>query len=338
MSSVKSWAIRSLLVAVLAGFGASCSTPSTPTPPPPPPPPPAAPPSLACVEGISRATVNPNGVAVNYDTPPVTAGQGSVTVTCSPVSGETFPIGTTEVTCTATDTLQRTGTCSFSVTVSKLAQLSRTRYLAFGDSLTAGEVTFPVGSTSIMGAGLITKQVVVPSATYPNVLLRTLQGRYASQADVMVVANHGLGGEKAINARDRFFQSLNTVQPQVVLLWHGHNDIPGGLDGAASSAASEMRIMVQTANARGMRVFIGTMAPPRPNGNRTISQIFIDDFNNRVRALAAQEGAIVVDLYGGLLSDVNRYVGVDGLHLTEAGYARVADLFFQAIQANFEVR
>ncbi|HEX6164475.1 MAG TPA: GDSL-type esterase/lipase family protein [Vicinamibacterales bacterium] len=335
---MKSWAIRSLLVAVLAVFGGACSTPSTPTPPPPPPPPPAAPPSLTCVEGISRATVNPNGVAVNYDTPPVTAGQGSVTVACTPTSGETFPIGTTEVTCTATDTLQRTGTCSFSVTVSKLAQLSRTKYLAFGDSMTAGEVTFPVAGASIKGAGLITKQVVVPSAAYPNVLLRTLQGRYSSQADQMSVANFGLGGEKAANARDRFLQALNAVQPEVVLLWHGHNDIPGGLDGAASGAASEMRIMVQAARGRGMRVFIGTIAPPRPNGNRTIGQIYVDDFNNRIRALAAQEGAVVVDLYAGLLSDVNRYVGVDGLHLTEAGYARVADLFFQAIQANFEVR
>ena len=338
MSFVKSWAIRAVSIAVLAVFITACSTPSTPTPPPPPPPPPADPPTLSCVEGISRATVNPNGVAVSYDAPPVTAGQGSVTVSCAPPSGETFPIGTTEVKCTATDTLQRTGTCSFNVTVTKLAELSRTKYLAFGDSMTAGEVTFPLAGSTIGAAGLITKQVVVPGAAYPAVLQRTLQGRYSSQAAQIAVANYGLGGEKLVVARDRFFQALNSAQPQVVLLWHGHNDIPGGLDGAASSAASEMRVMVQTARSRGMTVFIGTMAPPRPNGNRTIGQIYIDDFNNRIRALAAQEGATVVDLYGGLLTDVTRYVGVDGLHLTEAGYARVADLFFQAIQANFEVR
>jgi len=35
---------------------------------------------------------------------------------------------------------------------------------------------------------------------------------------------------------------------------------------------------------------------------------------------------------------VNRYIGVDGLHPNEAGYAKIADLFFQAIQANLEVR
>ena len=276
-------------------------------------------------------------MAVSFDTPTATAGQGTVTVTCTPPSGDTFPIGTTAVTCKATDTLNRTAECSFPVTVSKLATLSKTRYLAFGDSITAGEVTFPVGSTS-HGAGLITKQVVVPSAAYPTQLLKTLQGRYASQADAMIVANYGLGGEKTVNARNRFYDALAIVRPEVVLLWHGHNDIPGGLDGAASAAASEMRIMAQEARLRGMRVFIATMCPPRPGGNRTIGQLYIDDYNNRMRFLAASEGAVLVDIYAGLLPDVTRYIGVDGLHPTEAGYAKIADIFFQSIQTNFEVR
>ena len=336
MSSVKSWAIRSALIAVLAATSATCSTPSTPTPPPPPPPPPAAPPTLSCVEGISRATVNASGVAVTYDTPSVSGGQGSVNVTCSPPSGETFPIGTTAVECTATDSLNRTGTCAFGVTVSKLAQLSKTKYLAFGDSITAGEITFP-GSTAL-APGTSGKLITVPSASYPAVLERTLLGRYSTQAAQISVANWGLGGEKTINARARFFDALNAVRPEVVLLWHGHNDIPGGLDGAASGAASEMRIMAAEARLRGMRVFIATMLPPRPGGNRTIGQLFIDDYNNRMRALAASEGAVLVDIYSALRPEVTRYIGVDGLHPNEAGYVKIADVFFQAIQANFEVR
>ena len=124
-------------LAVTLALGAACSSPTTPTPPPPPPPV-AEPPSLSCVEGVSRATVSTTGVAVSFETPPVTAGQGSVSVVCAPPSGETFPIGTTEVKCTATDSLNRKAECSFNVTVSKLATLSKTRYLAFGDSITAG--------------------------------------------------------------------------------------------------------------------------------------------------------------------------------------------------------
>jgi lysophospholipase L1-like esterase len=170
------------------------------------------------------------------------------------------------------------------------------------------------------------------------VLQRTLQGRYSSQAASISVANYGLGGDKAINARARFFNALNVVRPEVVLLWLGHNDIVGGLDGAASGAASEMRVMAAEARLRGMRVFIATMCPPRPGGSKAIGQLYIDDYNNRMRALAASEGAVLVDIYGALLPEVTRYIGIDGLHPNEAGYAKIADVFFQAIQANFEVR
>jgi lysophospholipase L1-like esterase len=337
MYSVKYWAICCALAATTA-LGAACSTPTAPTPPPPPPPPVANPPSLSCGDGISRATVNPAGVAVTFDAPQVTAGEGAVTVTCSPQSGETFPIGTTAVTCKATDSLNRSSECAFPVTVSKLAQLSRTRFLAFGDSITAGEVTFPVVGAVSHAAGLITKQIVVPSAAYPTVLERTLRGRYSSQAASITVANYGLGGEKAINARARFIEALNIVRPEAVLLWEGHNDIGGGIDGAASGAASEMRAMAAEARLRGMRVFIGTMVPPRPGGTKPIGQLYVDDFNNRMRALAANEGAVLVDIYGALLPEVTRWVGIDGLHPTEVGYAKIADVWFQAIQATFEVR
>jgi hypothetical protein len=40
-----------------------------------------------------------------------------VTFVCSAASGSTFPIGTTTVTCTATDTSGNTASCSFTVTV-----------------------------------------------------------------------------------------------------------------------------------------------------------------------------------------------------------------------------
>ena len=341
MKSVKSLAMRSGLasaVAILA-IATACSAPTVPTPPPPPPPPPpvANPPTLSCVEAVNRATVNASGLAVNFDTPPVTDGQGSVSVVCSPSSGQTFPIGTTQVTCTATDTLSRTGSCSFNVTVSKLAQLSKTRFLAYGDSITAGEVTFPVGS-SLVGTTAITRQIVVPSAAYPNVLLNTLRGRYASQASAMEVFNYGLGGERVVNARNRYLSALSATRPDVLLLMEGANDISSGEDGAASSAAQEISVWVAEAKVRGIRVFLATPTPGRPGGNRTIQPFLLVDYANRMIRVAEQQGVTLVDLYNLMLPDVQRYIGVDGLHPNEQGYARIADLFFQAIQAALEVR
>jgi lysophospholipase L1-like esterase len=323
-------------------LGEACSkSPTAPTPPPPPPPPPVgAAPTVTCVEGLARATVNAAGLSIHYDPSPVTVagGEGSVSVSCDPVSGHTFPIGTTPVSCTATDSLNRTASCSFNVTVSRIPQIQRTSFLAFGDSITQGEVTVPVGGSLFGAEGRITRQVVVPAAAYPTVLARTLSGRYSAQASSISVANYGLAGEKAINARNRLITALNVVRPEVVLILHGHNDIARGENGAASGAASEVRMMSLEARSRGARVFIATPVPNRPGGGKAIPTEYLVDYAQRMRAAAAQEGAVLVDLYAAMLPDATRFIGVDGLHPTELGYARIADLFFQAIQNTLEVR
>jgi lysophospholipase L1-like esterase len=317
---------------VLISLAGGCSSPSAPTPPPPPPP---EAPTLVCSESVARGTINAGGMPIEYAAPEIKGGQSPVNVSCSPQSGETFPIGDSTVTCTATDGLQRQASCTFGITITKLPQLARLRYMAFGDSITAGEVTFP-GSTA--GVPVSGKQVVVPSAAYPTVLERLLRTRYQFQADQITVANQGLGGEKAINARDRFFAALTAVKPDVVLILEGHNDIPSGADGAASGAAREIGMMVAEARNRGAIVFLGTPVPARPNGNRTIQTFLLVDYANRMRAVAAERGAILVDLYSLMLPDVFRYIGVDGLHPNEAGYTRIAELFFEAIQRELEVR
>jgi lysophospholipase L1-like esterase len=290
---------------------------------------------LSCNEDVSRGTISADGMAVSFPVPEASQGQSPVNVSCSPGSGDMFPIGSTTVRCTATDGLNRTAACEFRVNVTRLPQLSRLKYMAFGDSITAGEVTFPGSTASVPTAS---KQVLVPTAAYPTVLQRLLRSRYQFQADQITVGNHGVGGEKAIDARNRFFSVLNSTRPDVVLILSGHNDIPRGENGAASAAATEVRIMAQGAKAQGARVFIGTPVPGRPGGNRTIDPFLLRDYAERMRAIASQEGAGLVDLYALMLPDVFRYIGVDGLHPNEAGYTRIAELFYEAIQRELEVR
>ena len=328
---------RPLLICtvLLVAFAGGCSsTPSSPDPPPPPPPPPTAAPTLSCEEGINRSTISPDGLSISFPIPEPRNGQTPVNVNCSPASGSTFPVGQTTVACTATDALNRQAACEFRVTITRAPQLQRVRFMAFGDSITAGEVTFP-GSTAGLTSG---KQVVVPSAAYPTVLQRLLQTRYSFQADTLFVSNQGFGGERASSARTRYLAAMDSVRPDVLLLWTGHNDIPGGLDGAASTAASEVRIMVGEAVRRGVRVFLATPAPGRPGGTKTIAPFFLVDYANRMRDIAAREGAVLVDMYNLLLPDVTRYIGIDGVHPNEAGYARIAELWFDAIRNNLEVR
>jgi hypothetical protein len=79
-----------------------------------PPPPPAL--SLTCPANITVAATSPAGAVVSY-TDTVSGGCPPVSVVCNPPSGSTFPIGTTMVTCTASDACGQVADCSFTVTV-----------------------------------------------------------------------------------------------------------------------------------------------------------------------------------------------------------------------------
>jgi hypothetical protein len=76
------------------------------------------PPSVAAPAPITASTSEPAGTAVTW--PAVGASDivdGSLPATCSPPSGSTFALGTTTVTCSATDAHGNTGSASFTVTV-----------------------------------------------------------------------------------------------------------------------------------------------------------------------------------------------------------------------------
>ena len=67
--------------------------------------------NITAIPGVGASCVN-----VSYGAPAVTDNCPGATVVCSPASGSCFPIGSTTVTCTATDASGNTATCSFAVT------------------------------------------------------------------------------------------------------------------------------------------------------------------------------------------------------------------------------
>jgi len=75
-------------------------------------------PALSTVADVSASAVDANGASVNYTAPSATdAVDGDRSVTCTPVSGSTFPLGATPVTCSATDLSGNKGTTTFTVNV-----------------------------------------------------------------------------------------------------------------------------------------------------------------------------------------------------------------------------
>lgn len=76
------------------------------------------PPTIICHDDITVFNdLGRNGAFVNFPDPTVTGGVHPINFSCSPASGSFFPRGTTTVTCTATDALGNTSSCSFNIKV-----------------------------------------------------------------------------------------------------------------------------------------------------------------------------------------------------------------------------
>lgn len=75
------------------------------------------PPVVTVPSDMTVKSGSASGAAVTYSASATDNVDGSLTPSCNPSSGNTFPIGTTTVTCTATDSHGNTGTASFTITV-----------------------------------------------------------------------------------------------------------------------------------------------------------------------------------------------------------------------------
>jgi len=73
--------------------------------------------AISCPADIVVNAASPAGAVVTYPAPTVVGSCGPFNVACNPPSGSTFPIGATVTTCTASDSLGNSASCSFKVTV-----------------------------------------------------------------------------------------------------------------------------------------------------------------------------------------------------------------------------
>jgi lysophospholipase L1-like esterase len=246
-----------------------------------------------------------------------------------------FEGGLTEVQCTASDAAGQSSSCLFTVTVNLLVpRLAKTKFLAFGDSLTAGEIAVP--TPGARGGNF--RFIVDPVTAYPTKLAAALRARYPAQASAIDVVNGGWPGEWAQDGAKRLEQLLPAVRPDVLIVMEGLNDLASSLERGVGPAANAIDRMAKEARGRGASVMIATVPPSRPPGDHAVDDHLIQQLNALIRGVAAGEGAVLVDFYAGMNKDVARYIGADGLHPTEAGYERMAELVFLAIRATYELK
>jgi lysophospholipase L1-like esterase len=251
------------------------------------------------------------------------------------------------VTCTARDKISRTATCTFPITVSPPApRLAASRILAFGDSITAGEVPVP-------GEFLNLQRFIMPDLSYPADLTALLSQRYTAQGAGLVTAyslsgliencdvrpplpggatitviNAGCLGAQAGDAQTamRLAADLAAYRPDVVLLQIGVNDF---------SITGVMNLM-NTAQAAGARVLVGNLLPMVAGRVNSGDAVLVEPFNQQLAAVVPTGS--LVDLYSDMVRDTADWISYDGLHPTVAGYQELAARWFTTLQGNFEVQ
>jgi lysophospholipase L1-like esterase len=355
---------RLLIVAGLVALVADCGSPTTVDPPP------VGPPMVTCPANVTVSGASSAGQAVTYTGPVTTGGTPPVTTTCSPASGAVFPVGTTPVTCTARDAIKRPAVCTFTVTL-VTSHLDAMTFVAFGDSLTAGENSLeppPPGYSAnyIPTCGPQTAAAARHLAqarpsfidlgnAYPTQLLGMLNARFAGEAFTM--DNEGLPAERAQDGVSRLPCVFPLDHPNVLLLLEGINDL-GGFN-YMPTASEEQAIVgylktdVFNALKAGVPfIFVSTILPvtncssastnchvgPSVNVDASVANNAISQTNAMIRA--GISGAIVVDGNAAFFAadpTLGSLIEIDGLHATPAGYTVLAQAFMNAIVTHIPI-
>lgn len=184
-----------------------------------------------------------------------------------------------------------------------VAQAGQPRVVFFGDSITEG--WGPTGSgTFFPGKGYV---------------------------------NRGISGQTTAQMQLRFRQDVIALQPAVVVILAGTNDIAGNT-GPATQAMIEdnLHAMRELAQAHGIGVVLASVLPvseyPWQPGVHPAPKVRA--LNAALQRYARDQGVVYLDYYRALANadgGLDPVLATDGVHPTPAGYARMAPLAEQAI-------
>ena len=219
---------------------------------------------------------------------------------------------------------------SDNVSVTVVPTLRISSIVAFGDSLTAG-VTSSVIPSSVQ---------LEPNSSYPAQLLELLNQRYSAQT--IRVTNAGVPGENAAEATSRLRSELGRLQPDVVLIMEGTNDLDPDSITPGLRGADAIETMVQDAKSRGVDPILATIPPQRPPSRETESMV--NPYNDIIRQIAIRQSVPLVDVHQiissgqclGAGSLELSCLGDDHLHPTAQGYGLIANAFFQRLMDLYE--
>jgi acyl-CoA thioesterase I len=145
--------------------------------------------------------------------------------------------------------------------------------------------------------------------------------------------NRGIAGQTTPQMLVRFQQDAISLQPKVVVIQAGTNDLAGATGPATEGTVAEnFRSMVELAKFHGIRVVLVSVTPVANNSLRPQGKII--GLNGWIKQYAAQSGSVYLDFYSALAEGRNLKpdLTADGIVPNAAGYAVMAPMADKAIQ------
>jgi lysophospholipase L1-like esterase len=154
--------------------------------------------------------------------------------------------------------------------------------------------------------------------------------------------NRGIGGQTTSQMLVRFRQDVIDLQPKVVVILAGTNDI-GGTTGPISNEDIEHNFadFGDLARAHNIRVILASILPVN-NYSRTAEESFrvrpmsqITALNTWLKDYSAAQGFVYLDYFSALVDErgyLSRDLADDGVHPNAAGYKVMAALASNAIE------
>ncbi|HTX38533.1 MAG TPA: SGNH/GDSL hydrolase family protein [Bryobacteraceae bacterium] len=149
--------------------------------------------------------------------------------------------------------------------------------------------------------------------------------------------NRGVTDQTTPQMLVRFRQDVIELQPKVVVIMGGSNDLAGATGPATEGTIAEnMMSMTELAKAHGIRVVLASVTPvcdfyKKQTGLRPQGKII--GLNGWIKRYAADSGSVYLNYYAALVEgrDFKKNLTVDGLLPSDAGYEAMAPLAEQAI-------
>lgn len=150
--------------------------------------------------------------------------------------------------------------------------------------------------------------------------------------------NRGIADQTAPQMLIRFRQDVLALQPKVVVIQAGSNDLAGATGPATEGTiAEDFMSMTELAKLHGIRVVLASVTPvsdayKKQTGLRSQGKII--GLNGWIKQYAADSGSVYLNYYAALADgrDFKKNLTDDGLLPNDAGYEAMAPLAEQAIE------